>query len=335
MENMTETISELLNIRIKYGYEKCTGCGICMLTCPVWNQTRDVMLTVCGRTRVLQNGGAPEDMLESLTACVLCGACGSVCPFGVDTVGLTMELRMILANKSGRPPDEHLTPDKNYAAPVAAAVKLFFPGAAMHQDEDILRRTASLLEQVGFMPFDDTDISWMAADMEAGIRHDPERLRRFIASMRGVKHIIAADGFLHRHLRQWLPGVRVAGLGETLLLRPAVKKAIHPTDLYIIEPRGYHADYSRLVNFYDRMRLETGCRLNTSLQRAAIPTGAAGMRNRPGPGRVDAAEQVRWILHKRRPDRVIVEDMEDFSLFKNLSGLETVHITELVPVDER
>jgi hypothetical protein len=59
------------------------------------------------------------------------------------------------------------------------------------------------------------------------------------------------------------------------------------------------------------------------------------MRNRPGPGRVDAAEQVRWILYKRRPDRVVAEDMEDFSLFKNLSGLETVHITELAPMDER
>ena len=331
MENMTETIAELLNGRIKSGYEKCTGCGVCMLTCPVWNQTRDIMLTVCGRTRVLQNGGTPEDMAESLTACVLCGACGSVCPFGVETVALTMELRMLLVNKAGRPSAEHRTSDKISAAPE----RLFFPGAAICRDEVILRRAVRLLEQGGFMPFDDTEISGMSADMEAGIRPDPELLTSLIASMRGVKHIIAADGFLHRHLRQWLPDARVAGLGETLLLRSAVIKSIKPTDLYIIEPRGYHADYMRLVHFYDRMRLETGCRINTSLQRAAIPTGAAGMRNRTWPARVDAAEQVRWILHKHRPARVVAEDMEDLLLFKNLSGLETVHITELAPMDER
>jgi hypothetical protein len=31
----------------------------------------------------------------------------------------------------------------------------------------------------------------------------------------------------------------------------------------------------------------------------------------------------------------VAEDMEDFSLFKNLPGLETVHITELALMDER
>ncbi|HAF95956.1 MAG: hypothetical protein A2X34_01710 [Elusimicrobia bacterium GWC2_51_8] len=324
---MTETTAELLNSRIRSGYEHCTGCGVCMLTCPVWNQTRDIMLTVCGRARVLQNGGAPEDMRQSLAACVLCGACGSVCPAGVDTVALTTELRMSLADGTGRPEAQNRIQGKT--PPVTTAQKLFFPGSAMRRDENIFRSAARLLEQDGYILFDDTEISAIAADMEAGVRPDQDRLTRFISSMRGVKHIIAADGFLHRHLRQWLPGARVAGLGETLLARPEVKKAIKSTDLYIIEPRGYHADHSRLVNLYDRMRLETGCRLNTSLQRAAIPTGAAGMRNR-GPGRVDPAEQARWILHHRRPERVVVEDIDDMQVFKNIPGTEVIHIAQLV-----
>jgi ferredoxin len=300
-----------------------------MLTCPVWNQTRDIMLTVCGRARVLQGRGTPEDMRESLTACVLCGACGSVCPTGVDTVALTTELRMLLADKTGRPKVASLTQSTSSADSPAAAGKLFFPGSALRRDEKFLRQTAGLLEQDGFILFDDADIAEMSAEMEDGIRPDPERLRRFISSMRGVKQITAADGFLHRHLRQWLPNVRVAGLGETLLRRTDIKMALKPSDLYIIEPRGYHADHNRLVNFYDRMRHETGCKLNTSLQRAAIPTGASGMQNRSKPGRVDSAKQAGWILHNRRPERVVVEDMEDFLLFKNIPGLKVRHIAEL------
>jgi len=306
------------------GYEKCTGCGVCTLTCPVWHQTRDIMLTVCGRSRVLQSGGTPEDMRESITACVLCGACAAVCPAGVDTVGLTTELRMGLAGAA-----ERRAPRGSFSAGVKASGKLFFPGAAMRRDGELMRRAASLLGADGFALFDDAGISGLAGEMEAGIRPEPEELKNFIRSMSGVTEIAAADGFLHRHLRQWLPDVRVSGLGETLLRKRDIKGALKAGDLYIIETRGYHADHTRLVTFYDRMRLETGCGLNTSLQRAAIPTGAA---SRQTAGRLDTAEQARWILHKRRPARIVAESVEDLEVFKKIpGGPEAVHILELVP----
>ncbi|MBU2574946.1 MAG: 4Fe-4S dicluster domain-containing protein [Elusimicrobia bacterium] len=323
---MTETGTELFNDKIKSGYENCTGCGVCMLTCPVWRQTRDIMLTTCGRTRALQNGDGPQDLRDSLTACVLCGSCGPVCPAGVDTVGLTTELRMELAEKTGPAPACH-APNVVHGK---ASGKVFFPGSAMRKDDRLLRRALRLLEPDGAGLYEDAEISDMAGKMEAGIRPDPEWFKDFVSSMAGAAEIIAADGFLHRHLRQWLPGVRVTGLGETLLRRPDIKKALKATDLYMIEARGYHADYGRLVNFYDRMRLETGCRLNTSLQRTAIPTGAANRQNRPGPVRVDAEEQARWILDKRKTDRVVAEAVEDMKIFKKMPGIEVIHVAELV-----
>ncbi|MBI4802709.1 MAG: (Fe-S)-binding protein [Elusimicrobia bacterium] len=319
MTNTSATLS-------KYGSEKCTGCGVCMLTCPVWRQTRDIMLTACGRTRTLQNGGGPQDMRDSLAACVLCGSCGPVCPAGVDTVGLTTELRMDLAEKTGPAPDS--APGGQSSPGVKACGTVFFPGSAMRKDNSLLGHALRLLEQeAGF--YEDAEISAMAEKMEAGIWPDPGSLKDFVRSMAGVTEIVAADGFLHRHLRQWLPEVRVTGFGETLLRRPDIKKALKATDLYMIEARGYHADHSRLVNFYDRLRLETGCRLNTSLQRTAIPTGATSRQN-PGPVRVDAREQARWILDKRKTERVVAEAVEDMKIFKKIPGIEVIHVAELL-----
>ena len=61
-------------------YRACTGCGICVLPCPVWQETRDLSLTLAGRALALQGGATALDLRESLEACVTCGACEPVCP---------------------------------------------------------------------------------------------------------------------------------------------------------------------------------------------------------------------------------------------------------------
>ncbi|MCX5785749.1 MAG: 4Fe-4S dicluster domain-containing protein [Elusimicrobia bacterium] len=317
-----------VNSDIKSRYDTCIGCGVCLLSCPVWRQTRDVMLTVCGRMRSLQTGGSLEDMRDSLNACVLCGACGTVCPAGLDTVGLTTELRAQLAVKTGSPRPERAASDKA-SRETFAGKKIFFPGMAARKDGQIFQRVTRLLERDNIFPSEDDDISDIAADMDAGSGPPPERLENLISSMSGVAEFITAEGFLHRYLKAWFPKIPVAGLGEALLRRPEILKALTPDDLYVIEPRGYHADHKRLVKFYDRVRLQTGCTMSTSLQRAAIPVGATEPQKRRGSSRIDSAEQVRWILDRRKAGRVVLESIEDMEIFKKLSSVNVLHVSEL------
>ena len=102
-------------------------------------------------------------------------------------------------------------------------------------------------------------------------------------------------------------------LGEALTNHAAVRRGLSASDLYVIEPRSYHADYERLVNHYDRLRVERGCSTNLDLQRIAIPAS----------GGAD------WILKGRNVERIVVERMEDANAFMRHGALPVVHLAEL------
>jgi Fe-S oxidoreductase len=88
------------------GYDKCTGCHVCTLCCPVFQQTHDNLLTVFGRARALQGGAAVKDIMDSIGACILCGACEPACPFEIDTVDFTLSVRAEIAGKNDPSPVE-------------------------------------------------------------------------------------------------------------------------------------------------------------------------------------------------------------------------------------
>ena len=76
-------------------FHLCIGCGGCTATCTAgqltdFNIRRLHTAFACGQT---------EGLREQLDKCMLCGKCVLVCPRGVNTRGLIMQMRALLAEE--------------------------------------------------------------------------------------------------------------------------------------------------------------------------------------------------------------------------------------------
>jgi hypothetical protein len=315
-------------------YAACSGCSLCLLVCPMWRQSRDPRFSPEGLAKALQCGATAGELAAPLEACSLCGACDPVCPEGIDLPGLIMELRLQLANsRPPRVPRPQLLDELDAglqqgaradAQPVASrSAPLLLPGQDLRADAGLLARVQALLG-LALAADDGADI---ALALELGVGIPQRRLQSFLESLRGHS-IVAADGLLLRQLRRWLPGSQRMGLGAALATRSAVRSNLGPADLYVIEPRAYHADYERMVAYYDRLQLETGCSLSLDLQRIAVPAVADGLPQRMGLAPGDDA-QAKWILQGRKPGRIVVESLADRAAFERVCDLPVVHLAEL------
>ena len=307
----------------KNGHENCTGCAVCVLSCPVWAQTHDLMMTNAGRAKALQAGAAPEDIRESLEACLLCGSCAPVCPSGVDTLTLTASLRARLGRRSpaGSPPRSSFS---------ASGSRLFLPGPALRAEGRLLARAAGALEKAGFAVPPDDHLSDLGADLDAGLTPPPEVVAAALASAAGAAAFVAAEGFLLRYLRSWFPGVKAIGLGEALLSAGAAA-ALKPGDFYVVDARAFNSDQARLVKFYDSVRKSSGCAMSTTLQRAAMPAGPTRAQKSRLSGAFDSASQARWLLGKAgSPARVVAESAEDMEALRAAGAPSALHVSELL-----
>jgi hypothetical protein len=165
--------------------------------------------------------------------------------------------------------------------------------------------------------------------LEAGVAVPPGRLAALIEPLRRADKVITADGLLLPYLAQWLPAAKIFSLGETLSSLEIIRRNLRSTDLYVIEPRAYHADYVRLVKHYDRLRKECGCDFNLDLQRIAIPATVRGLSQRLGLAESNDDGQARWVLHGRSITRIVVESLEDRAVFEKVSDVPVVHLAEL------
>ena len=307
---------------------QCNGCGVCMLSCPVWNQHHTKMLTYCGRNRALIGGATEADLAASARACILCGSCEPLCPMGIRTQQATIALRRSLAAR-GLLPKPDTRSGKQRSEPPGTP-RILLPGKKLREDAKLASSVLKLLgQQVGLLSDDGYDI---ALAIESGQAIDDARIDDFILPLMKATEIIVADGLLFNLLRSLLPSsIAVLPLGQALLANPKVRAGLNASDFYMIETRAYNANRRAYIAFYDEVRRETGCFMNLDLQRVATPTGAASYQHREGlESSVSVEAQVRWLLEGRNAKRIVVEHLDDRPAFATFTNLPVVHLAEVV-----
>ena len=325
----------------KPGHAACSGCSLCLLVCPVWRRTRDLRLTPHGRAKALQHGASIKDIAASVEACTLCGACEPACPENIALVDLVLDLRRRLPPTSiAQNVGVSMQAQRPRAlATRAATATTLLAGGTLSRWPGLLARVARLLGGTGKIAVENDNGADISLALEIGVVPPPQRLERFLAPLRLRNTVVVADGLLLRSLRAWLPGTRFVSLGVALNSLPAVRRQLRADDLYVIEPRAFHADHANLVVHYDDLRAQTGCTMNLDLLRIAIPAATSNLQQRIGRERPDDYAQINWLLKGRRVARVVVESADELSAFARDCDLPAVHLAELLddpaPREER
>ncbi len=129
---------------------QCNGCGVCMLSCPVWHQHHTKALTYCGRNRALIGGADEEDLAPAARGCILCGSCEPLCPMGIRTQQATIRLRKNLSAR-GFLPKPAIQPHTHETGNVSS--HLVIPGRALRANTPLAASVLALLGQNSRAPF--------------------------------------------------------------------------------------------------------------------------------------------------------------------------------------
>lgn len=301
----------------------CHGCNLCLPVCPGWRRHHDIRLTARGFATALRRDQLPT--WEALENCSLCGACEPVCPRPIRPVEIILELRRRHMRSRGTGDLYNRFSRAMLEAPVTSGAiegeALLLPGCHLSETPHLLAGTRDLLGRNAVVAQDcGCDIS---NAVEAGVAVPEGRRRNFIRSLDRAAEIIVADGLLFRILRGWLPKKTIRSLGEGLSRAPELRANLRPNDLYLIEPRAYHADFGRLREYYRGLRRLSGCRMNLDLQGAAFPTDAGCMEPR------GVAQQVEWIIRHHPVDRIVAECPGDAEAVASYNDIPAYYLGEI------
>jgi ferredoxin len=304
-------------------FTECHGCSLCLLVCPVWQQTRDVALAPKGVARALQHNAASEELRYAANACILCGACNTVCPQDIDLFAMMLDLRHIDCD-IGTDDEKIAIETGPEIANSEQAKVLFIPGKALQEQQVLLGITQQLINEATPARVANDIGNDIVKAVESGLAVSEERLQQFLKPLRKYTRIIVDDGLLFRCLLQWLPQVSVVSLGAVLSDIESCRD-LGPGDLYVINSRAYHADYSRLCGHYDNLVKATECKINLDLNRVAIPTLGGVQREM-----LDSKLQVEHLLEDRDINRIVVEDVQDVREISNWCNYPVMHVAEFI-----
>ena len=263
----------------------------------------------------MQYGVNGKELLPAATACVVCGACNSICPQNIDLVSLMLDL------KSG---DNNESDSGVYTGSTGGILVncIFIPGSALQKDSAMLERVSRYLNAKQRVEiYDDVALDVLEA-VESGGSIPKERLEKFLSGLTKAKKIIVDDGLLLRCLRDWLPERKVVALGYHLS-KTAVS-GLRENDLYIVNARAFHADVATMQAHYAAMQSMVGCYMNLDLQRLAQPTLSDIY-----PGSLDMVRQIHHIIEGRDAKRVVVESLSDQGAFSRIVNVPVIHVAEL------
>ena len=304
----------------------CNGCGLCVLPCPAWWNSRDMMVTPRGILRALQENARAEDLRDTLFDCSMCGACEPACPLDIDILGTFRKLRGAIPSPDPEPVSPR--PARNRAL-TARPKRVLLPGPALIRNPELLNLVVGVLGASAAISVSDEDGHDLALALETGAALETGRVKEFLAPLRQAREVVVVEGILHRFLRRRLPRLRVVGLAEALLRVEGVRRSLRPGDFLVLDARSFHSDYQRNLKLFDRVRRESGCQMNLDLQRLAIPTTADATAGSRAARESTVATAIRWMLQGREIERIVAESPVELGAFRAHTEIPVVHLSEI------